>query len=122
MGWHELKKRAEQFKQQMDAEMASRIRQPSLNFDAPVESRHSYECILEDGAPSLEPGAIVRLINTPDGVDAYKGNRPVGQVDPGLVELVRHQQQLTLREGRAVLGRVGRVSQLTNTFTVDVAD
>lgn len=122
MGWHELKKRAEQFKQQLDAEMAGKIMQPTLNYNAPVERRHSYECIREAGAAPLDIGDSVRIIDTPDGIDAYKGTQPVGQVDPAHVELMREQQRIPERQGRAVRGRVAHVSKLTNTFTVEVND
>lgn len=120
MGWHELKKRAEQFKQQTDAAMAGDIMQPTLNYNAQVECRHSYECAREDGAPPLDAGTCVRFIDTPHGIDIYKGTKPVGQLHPDQVNLMRQQQRLAETPGKSVLGVVVQVSKLTSTFTVDV--
>lgn len=121
MGWQEMKKRAEQFKQQTDAAMLNDVLQPTLFSGAQVTWQHSYECIHEAGAPQLAVGETVRFIDTPDGVDIYKGTRPVGQLSTDQAQLLHKQHKFSKSAGKSLLGTVTQVSTLTNTFIVDVA-
>lgn len=102
--------------------MAGDIRQPTLSSNAPVTYRHSYECILDDSVPPVEVGESILFIDTPDGIDTYKGALPVGQVDSGQVQRMREQQRLAQNPGRSVRGIIVHVSQLTNTFRVEVVN
>ncbi|MFO1514943.1 MAG: hypothetical protein U1F83_18890 [Verrucomicrobiota bacterium] len=121
MGWKDLKNRAEQFKQQTAAAREREKNQLKLDYHPTVTNRQSYECVPEAGATPPITGAVVRLINTPDGIDIYDGNRPVGQVSVQTVSILREQHGMVGRPGQSVQGRIADVSDLTNTFTVDIS-
>jgi hypothetical protein len=122
MGWQELRERAKQFQQQTDAALANDIKQDTLLSRAKVSRRRSYACVSEisSGPPSV--GGEVRLIDMHDRIDVYVNNRPIGQVDPTQAERMRKQQRFADRQGRSVLGRIAKVSSVTNGFSVTVAD
>ena len=122
MGWLELKKRAKQFKQQTDEAMLGDILRDNLKSKMPVTCRHSYECVRDRSAAPIEVGAPVRIIDMQDRLEIYAGVKPIGQVDPGQAEEMREQLGFSARKGRSVRGSIAQVSELTETFTVDVAD
>jgi hypothetical protein len=122
MGWQEQRERAKQFKQQTDAALTDDIKQDTLLSRASVTRRQSYACVSETNCGPPSVGGEVRLIDMHDRIDVYVNNRPVGQIDPAQAERMRKQQRFADREGRSVLGRIAKVSNVTNGFSVIVAD
>ena len=119
MGWEEERNRAAQFKQQTSAARARRKKQLTLNHNAPVTTRHSYECVPEPGAPMPKAGAKVLFINTPDGIDIYDGNQFIAQVKSEQVAIAREQEGLAKQASQSVEGQVARVAK---NFTVEITD
>ncbi len=121
MGWQELRARAKQFQQQTDAALANDIMQDTLLSRAKVTRRRSYTCVSETNSP---PSVVmeVRLIDMHDRIDVYVNNQPVGQVDPSQADRMRKQQRFADRQGRSVLGRIAKVSKVTNGFSVTVVN
>jgi hypothetical protein len=122
MGWQQQRERAKQFQQQTDAALANDILQDSLLSRAKLFRRRSYECIPDANCTPPDIGTEVRIIDMHDRIEVYADNRPVGQVDPTQAELMREQEQFAERHGRSVLGRVTKVSKLSNRFSVEVTD
>ena len=122
MGWQELRARAKQFQQQTDAALANDIKQDTLLSQAKVNRRRSYTCVSETNNSPPSVGMEVRLIDMRDRIDVYVNNEPVGQVDPSQADRMRKQQRFADRQGRSVIGRIAKVSKVTNGFSVTVAD
>jgi hypothetical protein len=78
-----------------------------------LELNEHQECFVTRGRDAYRDPVVGNI---------YAGNKPVGQLDEGQAQLLREQQRPADRKDRSLMGRISHVSELTNTFTVDITE
>lgn len=120
MGMGEEKLRAKQFKQKTDEVLADEVKQANLFSETLVERNLTFECIRDPIDAPVSVGDGVRLLDMRNRIEVFSGMASVGYLIPTQTEAARSTLKLQERKGRAVLGHVVDVSELTPTFVVQI--